>query len=157
MLVYRQEDYADISAQLKKRWIAVAVPAALLLVCVGVSFGLRWPQTVTALLTIAAIFLFIFCFAMFISPVIAYRRHIDHALHGKTHDTEGVFVEMEPDAVVREGLRLYPMTLNVGAGIRDDGDRLFYYDANLPRPDWQKGEGLTLTSYDNRVVAWERK
>ena len=156
MPVYRQEDYADISAQLKKRWIAVATPAALLLVCVGISFGLRWPQTVTALLTIAAIFLFIFCFAMFISPVIAYRRHIDHALHGKTHDTEGVFVEMEPDAVVREGLRLYPMTINVGAGIRDDGDRLFYFDANLPLPAWQIGESITVTAHDKAIGAWNR-
>ena len=45
----------------------------------------------------------------------------------------------------------------VGDMENPEDDRLFYYDANLPRPGWQKGEGLTLTSYDNRVVAWERK
>lgn len=154
--MYRQEDYADICAQLRKRWIAVAAPAGALLALAVVCFALRWPLGVTAALTILSLSLFAFCFFMFIAPVNAYRKHIDHALRGKSHDTQGVFVEMEQDAVTRDGLQLYPLTVNVGAGIRDDGDRLFYYDANLPRPDWQSGETLLLTSYDNLVINWTR-
>ena len=50
----------------------------------------------------------------------------------------------------------YPVTLNVGDQGREEDDRLFYMDANLPRPDWQAGETLTLTFYDNRVTAWRR-
>ena len=63
---------------------------------------------------------------------------------------------MDDERVEREGLIFWPLTLNAGAGIRDDGDRLFYYDAYLERPDFQPGEELELTSYDNRVIAWSR-
>ena len=34
--------------------------------------------------------------------------------------------------------------------------RLFYYDANLPRPEWRPGDHLKITSYDNRVTKWEK-
>ncbi|MBQ9195623.1 MAG: hypothetical protein IJ157_00155 [Clostridia bacterium] len=154
--MYRQEDYADICAQLRKRRTAAYTAAALLFALGVLSFALRWPQALTAALTAAAVCLFVFCYSMLIAPVKAYARHIDHALRGHTHETQGVFAEMESEPVVREGLRLYPMNINVGAGIRDDGNRLFYYDANLPRPDWQPGETLLITSYDNRVVKWTR-
>lgn len=154
--MYRQQDYADVCAQLKKRRLCVYSVSALIFAAAILSFALRWLQTVTAIIAIISLFVLIFCQSLVISPVSAYRKHLDHALHGKTHDTQGTFVSMEEEAVQREGLSLYPMTINVGAGIRDDGDRLFYYDANLPRPDWQAGETLLLTSYDNRVTAWTR-
>ena len=154
--MYRQEDFVDICAQLRKRRIAVYAAAALILVLSLVSFALRWPQGLTAALTAAAVCLFVFCYFMLIAPVKAYRSHIEHALHGHTHDTQGQFTDMDQDAVLRDGLRLYAMHINVGAGIRDDGSRLFYYDANLPRPDFRAGEMLLLTSYDNRVVRWTR-
>ena len=37
-----------------------------------------------------------------------------------------------------------------------EDDRLFYYDANLPRPDWKIGEMLTVTAHDKSLGAWER-
>ncbi len=154
--MYREEDYAEITAQLRKRRLAVGIPAALLLILAIVSFALRWPQGVTAALTIAGAATAIFCHVMFVAPVSAYRKHIDHALRGMNHETQGVFVSMDADAVSRDGIQVWPMTVNVGAGIRDDGDRLFYYDANLPRPDWQAGETLLITSYDNLVIRWAR-
>ena len=156
MLVYRQEDFDDVSVQLRQRRLAVYIPAALVFAFAIVSYALRWPQAVTDVLTIIALGGFFFCYFMLIAPVKAYRRHIDHALRGKTHEDQGAFVDMEPDAITREGLRVYPMHINVGAGIRDDGMRQFYFDANLPRPDWQEGETLILTSYDNVVVKWTR-
>ena len=154
--MYREEDYAEISAQLRARVTALCALVCALLIACGVSFALRWPQGVTAALCILAFSVFVFGYCMFVSPVRAYRKHVDYALHGHNRDTQGVFVSMERESVVRDGIELFPMTVNVGAGIRDDGDRLFYYDARLPRPDWQPGETLLLTSYDNRVIRWTR-
>ena len=131
-------------------------PFALLAGLTLLSFLIRWPQGVTVALTIAAGALFIAGWSFFISPLSAYRKHIFHALNGHTSRTRGVFVGMDDERVEREGLIFWPLTLNVGAGIRDDGDRLFYYDAYLERPDFQPGEELELTSYDNRVIAWSR-
>ena len=154
--MYREEDYAALTAQLRARLTAlIAVTVALLAAC-GISFALRWPQAVTVALSVLGFGAFVCGFTMFVLPVKAYRKHVGYALHGHNHDTQGVFVSMERESVIRDGIELFPMTVNVGAGIRDDGDRLFYYDARLPRPDWQPGETLLLTSYDNRVIRWTR-
>ncbi len=154
--MYSQKDYDDISAQRRGRLLALCLPFALLAGLTLLSFLIRWPQGVTVALTIAAGALFIAGWSFFISPLNAYRKHIFHALNGHTSKTRGVFVGMDDERVEREGLIFWPLTLNAGAGIRDDGDRLFYYDAYLERPDFQPGEELELTSYDNRVIAWSR-
>lgn len=154
--MYSQIDYDDICAQRRGRLLALCLPFALLAGLTLLSFLIRWPQGVTVALTIAAGALFIAGWSFFISPLSAYRKHIFHALNGHTSKTQGVFVGMDDERVEREGLIFWPLTLNVGAGIRDDGDRLFYYDAYLERPDFQPGEELELTSYDNRVIAWSR-
>ena len=154
--MYSQKDYDDICAQRRGRLLALCLPFALLAGLTLLSFLICWPQGVTVALTIAAGALFIAGWSFFISPLNAYRKHIFHALNGHTSKTRGVFVGMDDERVEREGLIFWPLTLNAGAGIRDDGDRLFYYDAYLERPDFQPGEELELTSYDNRVIAWSR-
>ncbi|MBQ7455688.1 MAG: hypothetical protein IJS53_04530 [Clostridia bacterium] len=152
--MYQPGDYEQNRAQLRARLAAAGIPFFLLLGAAGLAFGLRWPQAVAMALTVAACSLAVFCYCLFISPVIAYGKHIDHALHGRTRDAAGVFVRMEENAVAREGLDYYAMTLNVGDKGLEEDDRLFYYDANLPRPAWQAGQRLVITSYDNRVTAW---
>ena len=154
--MYRNEDEALNRAQLRSRWLVLGGAALALLTLTLVSFLLRWPEAVTVLLSSALLAACIFGYSMFIAPVAVYGKHIDHALHGKTRETAGMFAGMEAEAVERDGLRFYPMSLNVGATLKDNGDRLFYYDANLPRPDWREGENLVLTSYDNRVTDWRR-
>ena len=64
------------------------------------------------------------------------------------------FKEMEETAVMREGVKYYPMMLSVGDMDNPEDDRLFYYDANLPRPDWQIGDMLTVTAHDKALGAW---
>ena len=153
--MYTEQDYQDICAQLKRRWTALLIPSLLLLAGVAVSFAFRKKEitmALTALLGIA----FIFCFFMFLSPVMAYCRHLDEVLHGKTRRTEGAFKEMEEKPVWREGVSYYPMTLNVGNMEEPGDDRLFYFDANLTRPDWQPGERIAVTAHDKAVGAWEK-
>ena len=48
------------------------------------------------------------------------------------------------------------LTVNVGNMESEEDDRLFYYDANLPRPDWRRGEMLTVTAHDKAMGAWTR-
>ena len=63
---------------------------------------------------------------------------------------------MEEIAVDRDGVKYYPMMLSVGNMDDPEDDRLFYYDANLPRPDWKCGEMLTVTAHDKALGAWAR-
>ena len=153
--LYTEQDYADICAQVKRRELALGIPALLLLAAVIVSFFFRikWlTMTLSVLLGAGCIF----GYGMLLYPVIAYRRHLDEVLHGRVRSVTGAFKEMEEQAVMRDGVKYYPMMLSVGNMEDPEDDRLFYYDANLPRPEWQIGEMLKVTAHDKALGAWER-
>ena len=153
--MYTEQDFLDIRAQARRRFIALSIPAALLLAGVVVSFlyRVRW---LTMGLTILLGAFAIFAYGLLLYPVVAYGRHLDDVLHGRVRSLTGAFKEMEESAVIREGVYYYPMMLNVGDMEDPEDDRLFYYDANLPRPDWKKGETLTVTAHDKALGAWTR-
>ena len=153
--MYTEQDYADICSQLKRRWIALGIPSALLLGAVIVSFifRIKWLTIALSILLGAGC---IFCFGMLLSPVIAYKKHLDEVLHGKVRSTTGAFKEMEAQIVMRDGVQYDPMMISVGDMEDPEDDRLFYYDANLPRPDWKTGEMLTVTAHDKALGAWAR-
>lgn len=154
--MYTEKSYQDNRAQLRDRLIAFCIPALLLFVLMIVSFALRWAEAVTVILSIAAFSLAIFCYAMFISPVRAYGKHIDHALNGRTRQLTGIFLHMEEETVTRDGVAFYPFMISVGDKNEEVNHRLFYMDANLPRPDWKEDDEIIITSYDNRVTKWEK-
>ena len=153
--MYTEQDYQDISSQLRRRWIALIIPAALLLggVVVSFIFRVKWLTEALSILLGAG---FIFFYGMFISPVNAYRKHLDEVLHGRVRQTTGSFKEMEEQTVMRDGVCYYPMMLSVGDPNDPEDDRLFYFDANLPRPDWKFGDMLTVTAHDKALGAWSR-
>ena len=153
--MYTEQDYTDICNQLKRRWLALGFPAAVLFVAVIVSFVFRI-KWLTIALSVALGAFCIFSYGMLLSPVIAYRRHLDEVLHGKVRSTTGAFKEMENQPVIRDGVKYYPMMISVGDMENPEDDRLFYYDANLPHPDWKTGEMLTVTAHDKSMGAWAR-
>lgn len=153
--MYTEQDYADIRAQLKRRCIALGIPALIVLAGVIVLSVFRL-KILTMALTIVLGAYCIFVYSMLLHPVMAYRRHLDHVLHGRVRTLTGAFKEMEEGTVIRDGVHYYPMIINVGDMESQEDDRLYYYDANLPRPDWKKGEMLTVTSHDKALGAWVR-
>lgn len=153
--MYTKESYQQNRAQLKSRALACGIPSFLLFVLMFVSFIIRWPEALTVLLSVLAFGSAIFAYSLFISPVRAYGKHIDHALNGRTRQITGSFLEMEENAVWREGVQFYPFTISVGDKKEEESHRLFYMDANFPRPEWKEDDMLHITSYDNRVTAWE--
>ncbi len=153
--MYTEQDYKDICDQLKRRWLALGVPALAVLAAVIVSFAFRIRWLTTTLSLILGAFC-IFSYGMLLSPVIAYRRHLDEVLHGRVRSMTGAFKEMEAQPVMRDGVKYYPLMLSAGDMENPEDDRLFYYDANLPRPDWKTGEMLKVTAHDKALGAWER-
>ena len=153
--MYTEQDYQDICRQTNRRALIIGIPAAALLVGVIVSFILRirWLTYGPSLALGCGL---IFCYGLFLAPVKAYKRHLDEVLHGRVRTATGAFKEMEEQAVLRDGVRYYPMMISVGDVQNPEDDRLFYYDANLPRPDWKTGEMLTVTAHDKALGAWER-
>ena len=153
--MYTEQDYQDIRGQIRQRSFALGIPAVLLLAGVIASFVFRVKPLTMGLSVLLGVFC-IFGYGMLLYPVIAYGRHLDEVLHGRVRSTTGAFKEMEEQAVMRDGVKYYPMMLNVGDMENPEDDRLFYYDANLPRPDWKVGEMLTVTAHDKALGAWER-
>lgn len=153
--MYTENDFQEISVQLKKRITVLVIPALLLLAAVIVSFVFR-SQLLTTVLSLLMGVYSLFSFSMFIYPVLAYKRHLHYVLHGRVRKLTGAFKEMDETIALRDGVRFYPMLINVGKMENAEDDRLFYYDANLPRPDWQVGDMITITSHDKAVGAWEK-
>lgn len=153
--MYSQKSYQENRQQLKSRLLFVCLPVLALFVLMLVSFFLRWPEAVTVVLSVVTFGLSIFCYSMFISPIRAYGKHIDHALNGRTRQITGSFLVMEEETVWRDGVRFYAFMISVGDKKEEENHRLFYMDANFPRPEWKEDDLLLITSYDNRVTAWE--
>lgn len=153
--MYTEQDYADICTQKKKRTLLLLLPLLLMLALLVYSLIVRI-ELLTTLTTIAAGILSLFVHGLFIKPVSAYAAHIDQVLHGRVRTLTGAFKEMETETTLRDGVLYYGFLLNVGRMNDEEDDRLFYWDANLPLPDWKKGERITVTHHDKALGAWER-
>lgn len=153
--MYTKQSYQENRQQLKTRSLVIGLPVFVLFVLMLVSAILRWPETLTVILSILTFGVSVFCYSLFIAPVRAYGKHINHALNGRTRQITGSFLEMDETPVWRDGVLFYPFTISAGDKTEEENHRLFYMDANLPRPDWQEDDMLLITSYDNRVTAWE--
>ena len=153
--LYTEQDFMDIKRQLRRRAAALAGLSALLLAAVIASFALRryW---LTVALTALLSMLIVFVYDLLIRPVAAYQRHLDQVLHGRVRTATGIVKRVEEKTVMRDGVRFYPVLLNVGPKSEETDDRLFYFDANLPLPAWQIGESITVTAHDKAIGAWNR-
>ena len=155
-MLYSESDFQSVTAQLNKRRLMIWIPFALAVVLILVLAILRVNQVIVIALTIVSASLLIFCEGLFVHPISCYHKHIDNVMHGKTHTVKGLFRSMDPDAVIRDGVYYYSVILNVGRTNDEKDDRLLYFDANLPRPDWKTGEYLIMTAHDKAIGAWER-
>ena len=54
------------------------------------------------------------------------------------------------------GVPVYPFTLRVPSVKEELDERQFYWDANLPRPDWRPGDRILLRSHERLAVSWEK-
>lgn len=152
--MYTIADLTSVTRQKNKRYLLLALPCLLLLAGIVLSLigRIEW---LTTLLSVLLGILLIFCLDMFILPLVRYEKHLTHALHGKTRQITGWLKEMEENLADKEGLSFYPVILNVDKMENEEDDRLFYWDAHLPRPQWQPGQKLSFTYYDKCITAWQ--
>lgn len=153
--MYTEQSLTDINKQFSRRLTALAVPAALLMAGIVASLVYR-RELVTQLLFIALGALAIFAWGMFLSPVYTYRKHIKSVLRGRNRSYTGAFGGFDAQHVYKDGVLFVPFMINVGSARDERDDRLFYFDANMPLPEWQEGDLLTVISQDKAVVSWER-
>lgn len=153
--MYSPQDVKDIQAIIIRRLALFSLPAAALGALVVLSF-IRRIEWLTILLFVFMCFCALFVWGMAISPLQKYKKYLLSALNGMNRGTEGVFQLWENETAEREGVLFIPLYLNIGDPAKEEDDRLFYWDKNLPRPDWQKGDRLRLVSQDKAVLSWEK-
>ncbi len=149
--MYTEEDFARVEKQRKRRLMCLWIPfglAAALIIFFAVK---RLPEALVSALTIVTGAAAIFFHGLFISPVSAYYRHLDNVMHGRTRTVKGAFKELGQEDVDRDGVSYYPMMISVGNMADEEDDRLLYYDAFLPRPDFVRGQMMTVTVHDKAV------
>jgi hypothetical protein len=152
--MYTIQDVISLSRQLRMRTLLWLIPEALLLACVVVSFILRI-QWLTSLISFSLGVVILFSLNMFILPLKHYKDFLLVALHGKTSRSTAAFAAFEEGAVMREGVRFYPLIMQVDTPREGLDERRYFWDANLPKPAWQKGDRITLLSHESMVVSWE--
>ncbi len=151
--MYKTNDWEENNRQLKRRLLALLIPLALFLAGIVVSLlpdvRLQW---LTILLTILGGAMVIFCYGMFLSPVLSYSRHLKNVLEGRKRETTGRLTEVGSQSCFREGVEYYPMTVNVGEKGDAADDRLFYYDVHKGMPPFEPGDLITIVSHDKAVA-----
>lgn len=160
--MYTQEDFDQIKAMLKKRWLIAACPAAMIVLAGIVLFvlgriersGSMW--MLTAALTIIGGGYFLFLYGVYVRPARVYRTHVDYMLNGRMRVTTGLFKSFSEEISDREGMECHAMLINVGEKDDPEDDRLFYYDALKNRPEMPFGTLITVRSNDKMVSSIER-
>ncbi len=151
--MYLTSDRQENRQQLKRRLLALLIPMALFLAGIVVSLlpniRLQW---LTTLLTIAGGAMAIFCYGVFISPVVSYGRHLRNVLDGRKRETTGRLTDFSSQSCFREGVEYYPMTINIGVKGEEADDRLFYYDVHKGTPPFKPGDMITVVSHDKAVA-----
>ena len=153
--MYTEEDFARIAKLKKRRMLCLWIPFSVLAALIIILAVIRVPEIYVTALTILAGTGAIFFHGMFISPVIAYFRHLDNVMHGRTRTVSGAFKEMGEESVDKDGVAFYPMMISVGNMADEEDDRLLYYDASLPRPDFEPGRMMTFTVHDKAIGKFE--
>lgn len=153
--MYTETDILDLTRQLNNRLMRWMIPEALLLAAVIFSFVRRieWLSSLLFALLCAVI---LFSLNLSILPVSRYRAFLRNALNGRTTQSVAVFVSYGKEPVLREGVRFYPLMMRVDSAKEEMDKRQFYWDANLPKPEWQAGDRIASRSYERQIIAWEK-
>lgn len=147
MTIYSENDLAAIRQQKSKRWIALAIPCAILLAVIVYSLVIR-VEWLTSAATIVAGVLLIAGYDFAIKPLVCYEKHLLNCLHGRTRECELPFVSLSEDVDLVDGVRYRQLLCFDMDGKGRPYERLFYFDAEKEFPDAKAGDMLHIVHHD---------
>ncbi len=158
--LYNEDMFASLKGQIKKRMMIAFLVLLVFLAAVVLTLMLddgkeNRPIVATTLLVICAGCSFIFLWEMTIQPLRCYARHINTALHGRTHQVRVVFDSFGADDSMVDGVRFRDLIFLGDSDKHGDRERLFYWDRELPLPDFQPGQEIDVTYYDRFMTGYE--
>ena len=152
--LYSEKDYEQISSQLKKRLIIMAGIMAVFLALFIFSMVIRleWLSMVAFFLYFATV---VFCVDLFCRPLHNYKKLISRALTGRNHTMEMEYKETEAEASVVDGVKCLGMIFLGEADRHGSREQRFYWDAELPRPDFRSGDLVTLKYTGRNIIGYQ--
>ena len=158
--LYQEKDYTALNAQIRRRQRALVLIALLVLAAVGLTLALddhkeHRPELLTTLLVIFGGGAMIFFWDLMIRPLRCYARHMHASLHGRSHEETAVFERFGEEVSLVDGVRFRDLIFLGSPDKHGDRERLYYWDAELPLPDFQPGQSFRLTYYDRFLTGYE--
>ena len=152
--MYQEQELEVLEAQLKKRWLLTLIPIALLLAGIVVAIIQR-NETAADVLSILLGSVLIFSWSMFLSPIRKYARYVDGMLHGRQREAEGDWKGIEEESSMVDGVRCHALYIVCLDDKQKPYDRLFYLDAEKPKPSFREGQRVRVTYHDRGVIRVE--
>ena len=159
--LYTEDDLRAVQAQLKKRYmvlllISLAFLALTVITLVIDNHKENRPVVLTTVAVMLWGFSFIFYYDMFCQPLRKYIRHLDYSLHGRSHEVEVEFSQWNEEESMVDGVRFRDAVFLGEANRHGERDRMFYWDAEKPLPDFRLGDLIHIKYYDRFITGYEK-
>ena len=153
--LYSEKDIQQLSAQLKKRYLAMGGILAVLLALFILSMILRveWLSIATFILFFATA---LFTVDMFCLPLHRYKKLITSALTGRTHTEELEYEKTEDDSSVVDGVPCLGMIFLGAPDKHGAREQRFYWDKELPLPDFVPDDQITLKYTGRNIIGYQK-
>lgn len=149
--IYTEADYTAITQQFKKRWLILSIPCVLLFAVVIYSLCVRVEWLTTAATIIIGVLL-IAGYDFAIKPIVCYKRHLNHCLHGRTAECELPFIRLSENIDIVDGVSYRQMLCADVDGKNRPYERLFYFDSTKEFPSVKEGDMLHIAHYELSVA-----
>ena len=150
--MYTEQDLINITNQIKKRWLLLAIPCTVLLAGVVVSLVVRL-EWLTSLLTILIGAALIFVYDLAIKPLRRYQQFLRNALHGRTRETDCYYQSITLDAEPVDGVLCRMITVTDHTDEGKPYERIFYWDVEREFPQLEVDQKLHVVFHDRSVVS----
>ena len=152
--LYSGKDIQQLSAQLKKRYLVMGCVMAVFLAVFVFSLVIRveWLSMASFMLFFASA---VFVFDVFCMPLRRYRKLINSALTGRTHTEVLEYEKTEEDTSVVEGVPCLGMIFLGSPDKHGSREQRFYWDKELPLPDFVPGEQITLKYTGRNIIGYQ--
>ncbi len=158
--VYAEQDYLNLKQQIRRRMLLFGGIFLLTVVLVAVTLILddhrrNRPELATTLAVILGGGSMIFVWDLLIHPLTAYARHLDAALHGRSHEAILVFDRFHEEVSLVDGVTYQDLIFLGEPDKHGDRERMFYWDKELPMPEFSPGQEVTLRYFDKFITGWK--
>ena len=152
--LYSENDFFQVSSQLKKRYLLLGIGLAVLLAVFVWTMIIRveWLSILFFILFFASA---VFVIEIFCLPLHRYKKLLVSALAGRNHTETLEYKETEPDLSVVDGVPCRGLIFLGAPDKHGTREQRFYWDNELPLPSFSSGDLITLKYTGRNIIGYE--